>query len=158
MTYVLRGTRFYLAKYLSLYFRKYWQTYSQLRTRMRRQLRRSLCLDLDLDLFRKLNLFPNLNLYLSLFRSLLRQLIASSFGSSYESKLEQLWASTRLTLGRPMLPPGRPVGRGVDGRIVVQMAATTTYRRRAIAGHAAPFLGCSTVFCPTQSCSLPSGF
>jgi len=118
-----RCVRLGLAKNPSLYLRKYRQKGHELCIRLRRHvccpLYLNLNLDLNLNLNPDLNLYLSLNLCLSLFRSLFRQLFASPFGSSHESKLEQLWTSSCLTLGRQMPPRRRPVGRPLHGRIVV---------------------------------------
>jgi hypothetical protein len=88
----------------------------------------SLCLNLNLNL--DLDLNPSLYgwLFKQLFETLFQMLFAKLFGSLFKSKSAWLWASSRLALYTQMLLPRRPVGRGVDGRIVAGRRSATTYR------------------------------
>ena len=66
------------------------------------------------------------------FPQLFQNFFASSFGSLFVWKYQQLRGLSYLVLYRQMLPRGRPVGRGVGGRIVVGFRPPTTYRRRCV--------------------------
>jgi hypothetical protein len=119
------NSRLYLSMYGSLFVRKYRQKYRRLRIHLHRQLRLSFHLDLNLDL--DLDLNPSLyrELLAKSYQSLFQQLFASLFGSMFDLKNLQLQASSRLALYRQMLPPKRPVGRPLHGRIVVLRPADT---------------------------------
>lgn len=117
-----------LLKYPSKFAAKFRQKYRWLCNRLCSQLHRSLYLDLNLDL--DLDLNPSLYgwLFKQLFETLFQMLFAKLFGSMFKSKSAWLWASSRLALCRQMLLPRRPVGRGVDGRIVAGRRSATTCR------------------------------
>ncbi len=123
---------FGLAKYHSSFIRKHPQMRRELYGELRRQVCHKLCPELNLSLNFGLNLNLNLNLNSRSYPSLFRQMLAALFGSMLESKYAQLLALSHLALRRQKLPPRRPLGRGVDGRIVVRDGLTTTYRRRPV--------------------------
>ena len=87
---------------------------------MRRQLRRSLYLNLDLNLY--LNLYPSLFLALFewFFQKAHQKPFASLFGSLFEVLALGFWLLAFDLCYLPLLPPRRPVGRPLPGRIVVQ--------------------------------------
>ena len=113
------------AKYRSLFVRKYRQKYRRLRSRLYRQLRLSFHLDLNLDL--NLDLYPLLfrALFAKSYQSLFQQLFVTLFGSMFDLKNVQLQAPSRIALYRQKVPPRRPVGRPLHGRIVVPRPADT---------------------------------
>jgi len=120
---------FGLAKYHSSFIRKYPQTCRELCGEMCRQVCRKLCPELDLNPCSDLNLNLNLNLNPASYPSLFRQMFAVLFDSMLKSKYAQLLALSHLALLRQKLPPRRPLGRGLDGGIVVRNSLTTTYRQ-----------------------------
>jgi hypothetical protein len=100
-------------------------------------LHRQLCLSFDFDL----NLDLNLDFYPSLFDALLKQVFETLFLQLFKKLFGSLFNAIHAALAfdfhlltydffyGQMLPPRRPVGRGVGGRIVVANASTTTYRQ-----------------------------
>jgi hypothetical protein len=114
--------------YLSLFARKHRQKHCRLRTHLYRQLHRQLHSEMNLALYRDLGTSLHRALFAKSYKSLFRQLFAALFGSMFDLMYGWLQVSSRLALCRQMLPPRRPVGRGVDGRIVLGERSTTTYR------------------------------
>jgi hypothetical protein len=112
------------SKYLSLFLRKYRPTCLQPCRHLCLRLNSALCLNLYL------NLNPSLFRWscMQLLETLLQKLFAALFGSMLALMLTQLWVFSYLSPYRQMLPPRRPVGRGVDGRIAVGERCTTTCR------------------------------
>jgi hypothetical protein len=113
---------FGLAKYHSSFIRKHPQMRRELYGELRRQVCHKLCPELNLSLNFGLNLNLNLNLNSRSYPSLFRQMLAALFGSMLESKYAQLLALSHLALRRQKLPPRRPLGRGVDGRLWLETA------------------------------------
>jgi len=85
----------------------------------------SLYLDLNLDLDLDLNPSMYRELLAKSHRSLFQQLFASLLGSMFDLMYGELQALSRLASYRQTLPPRRPVGRGMGGRIVVLRPADT---------------------------------
>jgi hypothetical protein len=104
---------------------KYQKKYRRLRTHLYRQLHRQLHSELNLALYR--NLDPSLfgALFAKTYESLLRQMLATLLGAMFDLMYGELQASSHVALNRQMLPPRRPVGRGVGGRIVVYGSPNT---------------------------------
>jgi|GEM_PF-2573578 len=111
------------AKCPAMFDAKFGQTCLQPCTRLRRQVRlhlnSDLCLDLSLDLCLNLNPF----LFLKSFRSLFRRFYAPLSAALTLG----FWLLTFDLCRLPLLPPRRPVGRPLPGRIVVRDRRTTTY-------------------------------
>ena len=116
----LRCANLCLAKYLSKFAAKFRSKYRRLRTRLCHQLHRQLHRELNIVLYLGLDASLCDALLKQLFKTLFRQLFAKLFGLLFDLKYLQLQSQSYLVLYRQMLPPRRPVGRGVDGRIVVR--------------------------------------
>jgi len=79
-----------------------------------------------LDLYLDLNPPPYRGLFAKSYRSLFRQLFATFFGLMYSELASHFYLLTHDFFHGQVLPPRRPVGRGVDGRIVAPIPAHTT--------------------------------
>jgi len=121
-----------LTKYRSLLVVKYRQIYRESCACLRWQVYRKL----DHELYRKLHGKLLAELSRSLLskphETLIRRFFASLFAAMFGSLFEKLRASSRLPTHRQRPRGRRPVGRGVDGRIVVGFWPTTTYRWRCV--------------------------
>jgi hypothetical protein len=116
-----------LSKHRAKYVGKYVQKCLQPRSLVRRHVCGSLHLDLHLDINLDLRLLLHRALLAKFYPQLLKSFLESLLGSMFAAKRLWLQVPMRLALYRQMLLPGRPVGRGVVGRIVVELRPTTTY-------------------------------
>jgi len=115
-----------------LCFSKYGAVFIGAHDGLHRALRRHLRLRLNLNLDLDLNLDLNLGLNLSLYLNLNLFLIPKPFSSLSAALTLGFWLLTFDLCRLPLLPPRRPVGRPLPGRIVVRDRRTTTYGWRSV--------------------------
>lgn len=113
---------------LSPYLSSYLPPYRTLYVGLCRGLCRHVCLHLDSDPCRDLYREPHPTLYRMSYRKPHGKPNPALFCWLYGFEYRQLYGSVNLAPCRQIQPGGRPVGRGVDGRIVVTAVVTTTYR------------------------------
>ncbi len=101
---------------------------SELHTHLHLKLHSELNPKLHCKLDPELNRSLHLALHEKSHPQLLEKFLVSSLGSIDANKLHEFHALKHRELLRPMLLTRQPLGRGVDGRIVVAGGQTTTYR------------------------------